>query len=119
MWPFDNILRNRIRDLERTVEILTGANGVLTQTLERAIIDKDQLLNKLFEITGLNSSSLPRSESSGTARIQVGRKGVTWPQVKENLELKAREEYWAKKEAERFKDKETPIEELEKEILEG
>ena len=118
MWPFDTILRNRIKDLERTVEILTGANGVLTQTLENAIFDKDQLLNKLFEITGLNSSYSPRSSSSGTERIQIGKKGIPWPQVKENLELKAREEYWRKKEDVKVV-KETPTEILEKEILEG
>lgn len=98
MWPFDSILFNRVKDLERTIEVLTGANSILTQELERNKLKEELLLEKIFNFTGLNQQGrINTGVRKEQQPINIGKKAGLWPQLKENLELKAREEYWAKK----------------------
>ena len=116
MWPFDKLLYSRVQNLERTVEVLTGANGVLERELERSRNQEQLLLAKIFEFTGLNKTS--QGEVGGALirqePIKIGNKGIPWPKIKEELEIKAKREYWENKQ----KQKEQ-IEKIEKEILSG
>ena len=112
MWPFNSILLDRIKNLERTVEILTGANQVLTEQLNLSQVREANLLDKIFSITGVNRTAPTSSNKETQAPIRVSKR-VEWPKLKENLELEARKEYWAKKK----EQTEVGIEGLEKEVL--
>src|SRR3972149_6103450 len=104
MWPFDYIKTIRIHDLERTIEILTGANQILTQQLENAQFNEKYLQNKIFDITGVNSQSIPSSSQNRKEPISVGKNIRSWSKTKQDLELKAREEYWNKKKTEELEE---------------
>ena len=119
MWPFDTVLTNRIIDLERTVEIITGANSVLTTELERSKFNEANLLEKIFNLTGVNNVQRNDTKSTEARQpIHFGKKSTSWPQLKENLELKAREEYWNNKKKEASSEKgSTELDSLEKDVI--
>jgi len=119
MWPFDTVLTNRIHDLERTVEIITGANSVLTTELERSKFNEANLLEKIFNLTGVNNVRSNTTKPAETRQpISFGKKSTSWPQLKENLELKAREEYWNNKKKEASSEKgSTELDSLEKDVI--
>src|SRR5437016_4187677 len=105
MWPFDKlkqleiyrkeleITQNRIHDLERTVEIITGQNQILTQQLEHFQASEASLLDKIFTYTGIIKENRTQSMNEIRTPININRK-VEWPKVKQDLELKARQAYW-------------------------
>lgn len=97
MWPFDKLLVNKMNDLERTVEVLTGANQVLQRELDDTKIREANLLDKIFNITGVNrySPNIPTNQSRDP--ISIGNRGKPWPQVRHALEVEAKEKYWREK----------------------
>lgn len=103
----------RIRDLERTIEIMTGANSVLSQQLEKAQLNEERLKEKIFEITGVSHSpKTPVQTSTASLKpINIDRR-VEWAKLKDDLETKTRMEYWEEK-----KRKAEELDKLEKEIL--
>ncbi len=112
---FDKILLNRIKDLERTIEVMTGREQVLVKELERSQKREEDLLQKIFNLTGVNSSSNGnRNEHASVASMKIGGKSSSWPTIRENLELKAREEYWSRKNKEQEIQKDSLIEDVEK-----
>jgi len=119
MFPFDTILTNRIHDLERTVEIITGANSVLTNELERSKFNEANLLEKIFNLTGVNNIQRNDTKPAEIRQpIKFGKKSTSWPQLKDNLELKAREEYWSNKKKEASSDhSDSELSKLEKDVI--
>jgi hypothetical protein len=119
MWPFDKLLTNRISDLEKQVELITGQNQILTSQLEMAQAERVDLLNKIFAITGVIKFNRPISEDESVKRepIPISKRSVGWPQMKQNLEVQARAEYWEKKAKEKEAKQVTVNEQLEKDVL--
>lgn len=119
MWPFDKILIKRIRDLERSLEIMTGANEVLSRELDRAQTNEADLLDKIFTITGVNRVTPPRPTEGPQDKVRIGGRSTSWPHLRENLETKAREEYWEKKktQVESTPEEKAKLDKLEKEAL--
>lgn len=113
MWPFSTIreLRetcvgyindnklyiSKVHDLERTVEVLTGANGVLITELEQTKIREAHLLSKIFDFTGLNKNTKEETQPVHRDPINIGNGKKPWPAVKEALELESRRKYWEAK----------------------
>lgn len=120
MWPFDLILENRVKDLEKSLELTIGYNTVLRNQLERSENREEQLLQKIFELTGINKSPVSSPTHTGEA-IQLNKIGKSWPKIKENLELKSRQEYWERKQKEKEVQNQNSekIEQLEKEVEVG
>lgn len=124
MWPFNliailkkelEISQNRVRDLERTVESSLGANHVLSNELMEAKQREERLLQKVFDITGLNRNTQTIPSNVVNKPIQVGPKVGNWGQVREDLEDKARREHWENKK----KENDAKISKLEEEISIG
>lgn len=107
MWLFDRILVNRIRDLERTVEILTGANSVLSQELEKAQHNEAHLLEKIFNITGVNrfSNNGHQEQTKSSDPIRLTNRPKSWPELRQNLETQSKIQYWENKKAQEAIDK--------------
>jgi predicted RNase H-like nuclease (RuvC/YqgF family) len=97
-----SIRENRIKDLERTIEQFQGTNSILERELEKAQIQEQNLLNKIFELTGVNKKENIRVEipSNKTDFINLARKGANWQTVREQLEKKT---YWEAKQAKETK----------------
>lgn len=111
----NRMLQDRIKDLERTVEVITGANNVLTVELKEAKDREAKLLDKIFEVTGLNHRNqtvrdVPRNP------IPLTKRNESWPQMRENLETQAKKEYWEKKKASQSQDQ-GALDILEKEVM--
>jgi len=121
------ILLDRIKDLERTIESLQGANSILERELSRANGEKDKLLNKLFEVTGINKRERePAPQQPVVNFSRMARTGKNWAEVRATLENNALEKYWEqKKQVQEEKDKKAgltldpKIENFEKELEEG
>lgn len=103
-WPFtvikhlkeDNqILQNRILDLERALESQVGACSVLSQQLEIWQEKANTLQEKLFDVSGINKFKQP--EQTTKVQIPIGKAQQTWPRQRETLE---KESYWLKKQKE-------------------
>lgn len=117
MWFADKILLDRIKDLERTIEVLTGANGILERELEKSQSSERELKEKIFEFTGLTHTTSPIQKEINRDPIRLT-KQVSWPNIRNTLEIKARENYWAskKKDQEASDGVTEKIDELEKAI---
>jgi len=101
-------LRNRIHDLERTIEILTGTNNILERELGESKGKEERLLEKVFQVAGISDKKSQdiKVPPSPDNFISMGRKGLPWAKAREVLETKALENYWeAKKAAEESKGK--------------
>lgn len=90
-------LINRIRELERNAEILTGANQVLREQLDLARVNENKFFEKLLDVLGVNHPINRNLQPVPQSPINVGKQVKTWPKVREDLETKARLEYWEKK----------------------
>ena len=102
----------RIRDLERSLEIITGANSILVQQLEKSQMNEEKLREKIFEMTGISrGTAKPQTSAASLNPINMGKR-IEWAKLKEDLETKARSEYWEEK-----KRKAEEIDKLEKEVL--
>lgn len=112
----NKVLSSRVHDLERQVEMMTGANQILTSELDYSKRDNEMLLSKIFDFTGLNNKEKVRIEIPQQP-INIGSGKKSWPAIKENLEIKARADYWEKKKAESENKPNDTINELEKEVL--
>ena len=124
MWPFDKILEARIKELERTVEIVSGANSVLERELGRAQSQETFLMTRLLEIGGLAPRTLQNNYSGPKAPIQMQGKVAGWSQMRQNLEDNSRREYWEKKKRDQdikefgdVADRDRELAEFEKELL--
>ena len=120
MWPFNSILLNRIKDLERNNESLIGANQVLSAQLEKAEQREATLQAKLFEVSGITERvRVGTAEVKQSQPIKLHQKTSNWNGIKESLEAKTKREYWeGKKRESESKDKVNVIvDELEKEVL--
>jgi TolA-binding protein len=91
-------LQDRIHDLEGQIENLIGANNILTTQLNLAQSREANLLEKIFDITGVNKQKqVITSNPKMPDMIQLAKKGTPWAKVRANLEMKAQEEYWNNK----------------------
>lgn len=96
-----SIRDNRIKDLERLVESLTGEGNILRESLQRAQLKEDELLNKIFELTGVNKkSSVIQDKPPSDQFISMGKRGTPWNQVRAKLEKDSLEAYWQQKKLE-------------------
>lgn len=113
MWPFDKLLTNRIKELEHTVAVLEHTNVIISQELVRTRENEADLLNKIFTITGVNRivTPVPQKHTTSTEPIKMGGSRKSWPELKDALEVKSKEEYWSKK-----KDNTEQIDKLEKDL---
>ena len=107
IWPFNllaenMILKSRVHDLERSVEIMTGENQVLRQELERAKQKEDYYLDKIFDFVGLNAKTETKIRIENPQMFSLGKRS-NWGQIKTKLEadahdkakeIKEKEEYW-------------------------
>ena len=91
------MLRERIKDLEHQNEILMGANQVLQEQLKLSQVKEGELLNKVFEVAGINKKEQVIPSKQNFNMIQLAKRGIPWSQVRHNLEMQAQEEYWKKK----------------------
>jgi len=110
-------LRQRIVDLEKLSESLLSSNRALMNQLSESKQERDALLQKIFDLTGVNQRRVDAVNSPPTP---ITNRTGNWGQVKQILELKAREEYWLNKrkedETRRTSSLDKDIENLEKEI---
>jgi len=131
VWPFDKILEARIRELERTIEIVTGANNILERELGRSQSQETFLLTRLLEIGGLAPKTPFADPGFSRQRpVAMGGKTANWRDLQQNLEMKAREEYWEQRKKEQeakekvnqgseffATDRRREMDEIEKKIL--
>lgn len=117
----NSTLRERIKDLEKSLESHLGQTQILSEQLKKAEERERILQEKLFEVSGIT----PR-EKLGTASpiqrnpIRTHQKTSNWKDIQTNLELAAREEYWSKKKQEESQssvDRSKDIDLLEAEVL--
>ena len=114
----NNILKNRVRDLEGHNETLLGANQVLREELERSQRKEELLLEKIFELTGINRKESKLSLGINKP-VQVGGGSQNWGQLKHKLEANSTQQYWeAKKRNEEAKESSlsSNVEQLEKDL---
>lgn len=109
MWLFDTILLKRIELLEKLNENLIGANSVLEEQLNKSQFREQQLLQKVFELSGVDSKKREVVRETSEP-IQVGGRRTNWHVTKQILENKLKEDYW------RGKDGQNKVESLEEEV---
>lgn len=127
MWPFDKILLSRIHDLERTIEMVNGANCVLEKELNDSKLREANLLDKIFNITGVNrisNNGHQKDETKSTDPIRLTNRSRSWPEVRQSLETQSRAKYWEdKKEREEIKSRKSSspeqIDQLEQDVIGG
>lgn len=120
MWPFDKVLLGTIASLEKSNEVLIGVNSILERELKKSEDREKILQDKLFEVTGINKSQQIPISVGPQKPINLHKKTSNWFDVKNSLEIKAREEYWNQKKLKEDKpiytDDGDSVENLEKEI---
>jgi hypothetical protein len=113
MWLIDLFSSSRVRELgsalalsearlmtlERNAEAYLGANNVLEKELEKAQIRENRLLEKVFQIMGIEERIKPKIATNPNEFMNLAGSGASWPKVRESLELKGRKAYWLKKNA--------------------
>jgi hypothetical protein len=97
------ILIQRIKDLEKSLETVLGANGVLQDQLSKSEAKEVLLLQKVFQIAGIGEQKAPAERSASTEPINfmaAAKKGSNWASIKEKLESSSRTAYWEERQAE-------------------
>ena len=109
------LLQDKIDDLNRHTETLQGASYVLERELNKAQMQEQNLLNKIFQLTGLVEQ---KREVIGTAKTDLSSiaQPSSWSQVKRSLEQTAQEKYWIKKKQEQEAQEKAEMLEKEKNV---
>ena len=97
--PKIEIITIKLRDSEILSERLIGENARLCMELEKAQHQSSVLLEKIFELTGINKNKQIYPEINPVANkpFNVGKRGIDWAKTKQTLEQQAQEKYWTDK----------------------
>lgn len=105
------IRSTEIKNLGRTLEVQIGRCQVLEESLQRAQQKEDSLLQKIFELTGVNKrvsqavdATVPPQLNKAVDFIRMAKSGLSWNKVREKIENDARAKAWEQRaEEERVK----------------
>lgn len=98
MFKFINprleIANNRIHDLELSNERLISQIQVLQESLTNEQNNNSHLLNKIFDLTGINKNENKQVTVPSNKPIQIGGQRLNWPAARQTLEQKSVEEHF-------------------------
>lgn len=114
MWKWINpkvqSLESQIEDLKDIVNALQSENNFKTEEIVRLREDNKDLLNKIFEVTGIQKADVNFQMPNTAPRAINTSRSSSWALQKQKLESEASLKYWEGKRAA------AEIEKLEKEV---
>jgi hypothetical protein len=101
MFKFINprleIAHSRIRELELSNERLLTEVAFLREELTDSKQESKLLIDRIFDMTGVNKPVINQSIQVGQQPIQIGTKRLNWTNQRQTLEDRAKEVYYLNK----------------------